>query len=72
MACYVDSLTVLYLYDVRTSQETPVTGIVLLLYMQVMFVLRRKHSNAPRWPVTGKALLFISLFIGIEVNDKQF
>jgi inner membrane protein involved in colicin E2 resistance len=47
MPCYGDSFASVYVYDVRTSQETstlpwPVTGIALLLYMYMMFVPHRK------------------------------
>jgi hypothetical protein len=44
MACYGDSFTLLYVDDVRTSQETclwasaAVTAIALLCYIQMMFV----------------------------------
>jgi hypothetical protein len=36
----------------------PVTGMALLLYMQMMFVRHRKHTYGPPRPVTGPALLY--------------
>jgi hypothetical protein len=48
-ACYGHSFTLLYVDDVRTSQETPMGlhgllwGIALRSYMQMIFVRQRKH-----------------------------
>jgi hypothetical protein len=40
-----DNFALLYVNDVRTSQEAwPVTGIALLCYMLLMFVPQRKHG----------------------------
>jgi hypothetical protein len=36
-----------------------VTGIALLVYMQMLFVLHRRHTYGPLLPVTGIALLVI-------------
>jgi hypothetical protein len=57
-----DSFSVLYVNDVRTSQETHVWasmscyGIALSFYMLMMFVPHKNHK--PPSSVTGTALLF--------------